>query len=318
MLSSSSSASEQQHQLEALRRYVKSETGAQNQSESTVRLFVTHSNLKNTSFLEIRFDLHSTVEQVKEKLISHCGTSASSMRLQLMMNDGKNGGRESVSCVLSDDSKKLGYYSPTDGMRLHVLDLDPTSFSANGWLEDVSKVEKYVMSDENYVKREGTFRQWAKQKREDDPTWTIQKEMAKMMNHSKIPLQQQHYEKIECAKHVIVGSRCEVNPGGKRGELCFLGKADIEGGDGEDEIDDENDDDNKQRNYYVVEMPSSLPKGYWVGIKFDEPVGKNDGKTPCGVVLIPNCPPLHGSFIRPDKVTCGDFPEIDDFGEDEL
>jgi tubulin-folding cofactor B len=61
-------------------------------------------------------------------------------------------------------------------------------------------------------------------------------------------------------------------------------------------------------------MPPSLPCGYWVGVKFDEPVGKNDGKTPCGKILIPECPPMHGSFCRPDRVICGnEFTEIDEF-----
>lgn len=41
---------------------------------------------------------------------------------------------------------------------LHVEDLDPTSASRNGWLEDTSKVEKYVMSDEDYNRRDGTYR----------------------------------------------------------------------------------------------------------------------------------------------------------------
>ena len=37
-------------------------------------------------------------------------------------------------------------------------DTDPTSASRNGWLEDTSKVEKYVMSEEDYNKRDGTYR----------------------------------------------------------------------------------------------------------------------------------------------------------------
>lgn len=37
-------------------------------------------------------------------------------------------------------------------------DNDPTSLSRSGWLEDTSKVEKYVMSEEDYAKREGTYR----------------------------------------------------------------------------------------------------------------------------------------------------------------
>ena len=86
---------------------------------------------------------------------------------------------------VSNDDAKLGYYSPLDGMRLHVIDTDPMSVSANGWLEDLSKVEKYVMSDEAYEKREGTYRQWARKKREEDPTWTLQKEQQKLRNQRK-------------------------------------------------------------------------------------------------------------------------------------
>lgn len=39
--------------------------------------------------------------------------------------------------------------------RIHILDLDPASFTASGWLEDISLVEKYTMTDEDYDKREG-------------------------------------------------------------------------------------------------------------------------------------------------------------------
>ena len=41
---------------------------------------------------------------------------------------------------------------------LHIIDTDPTSLSANGWLEDTSKVEKYVMSEEDYGRRDNTYR----------------------------------------------------------------------------------------------------------------------------------------------------------------
>lgn len=42
--------------LRALREYVTA-AGSQNQAESTVRLLVTHSNLK-AKFMEIRLDMH--------------------------------------------------------------------------------------------------------------------------------------------------------------------------------------------------------------------------------------------------------------------
>jgi dynactin complex subunit len=46
-----------------------------------------------------------------------------------------------------------------------------------------------------------------------------------------------------------VGDRCEVDLGAKRGEVMFVGKE-----------------------------CKGLPAGYWVGVKYDEPVGKNDGR----------------------------------------
>lgn len=360
--------------LEQLRLYVTDESSnSQNQSEHTCRLFVTHSNLHEMQFLEIRFDLRWTIGTVKEKLMTHCGTNASAMRLQLFddstnnnyntrfnsdnsVDDGRrsqqqqqqqfqnSGGNfksqqehSNRTTELSNDEAKLGYYSPSDGMRLHVIDTDPTSLSANGWLEDLSKVEKYVMSDEAYEKREGTYRQWARKKREEDPTWTLQKEQQKLRNQRKNGNNNNNnsneydiddaiaaakekmlttYASFECVRHVVSGSRCEVNPGGKRGVVCFVGKVkdtaqtgeeeEEEGKAEEVEVDLGKDD--------VVDMPPSLPCGYWVGVKFDEPVGKNDGKTPCGKILIPECPPMHGSFCRPDRVICGDeFTEIDEF-----
>ena len=41
--------------------------------------------------------------------------------------------------------------------RLHVVDLDPSSVTSGGWLEDTSLVEKYKISDEAYQKRDGQY-----------------------------------------------------------------------------------------------------------------------------------------------------------------
>ena len=190
--------------LAALRAYVTADTGAQQRAESTVLLTVTHSNLRAT-FMELRFDLHvrlppllltalalsnalvwcpqltgaasallqMTVLYVKEKLQSHVGSSIGAMRLQLKDERG------TPVAALDDDSRKLGYYSPRDGFTLHVIDVDAHSASAGGWLEDVSKVEKYTISDEAYAQRENTFRKFKDDKLRQDPSWTLQKEMDK-------------------------------------------------------------------------------------------------------------------------------------------
>lgn len=47
---------------------------------------------------------------------------------------------------------------------LHIIDTNPNSLSARGWLEDTSKVQKYVMSDADYDARENTYRQYKAQK----------------------------------------------------------------------------------------------------------------------------------------------------------
>lgn len=54
-----------------------------------------------------------------------------------------------------------------------------------------------------------------------------------------------------------------------------------------------------------------LPLGYWIGIEFDEPVGKNDGSVKGSRYF--TCTEGFGSFVRPTNVTVGDFPPVDEF-----
>ena len=119
-----------QADIQALKDYVKGPS-SQNQAESTVRMQVTHSNLK-AQFMELRLDLHvskslvvlqnrsvsqvqhicamqMTIGAVKHKLMSHTGSSPSSMQLQLKDESGN------LLDHLSDDSRLLGFYSPYNG-----------------------------------------------------------------------------------------------------------------------------------------------------------------------------------------------------------
>ena len=59
----------------AMREYALGETG-QARCDGTVLLHVSHSNLKNTFFHELRIDMHMSIEAVKRKLEFHTGTSA--------------------------------------------------------------------------------------------------------------------------------------------------------------------------------------------------------------------------------------------------
>jgi tubulin-folding cofactor B len=156
-----------------LRSYVRTDnTGMQARAESTVLLGVSHSNLKLTKFLEIRLDCHMSIERVKEKLMAHTGTSAAASRLTLKDCAGN------AVAEMNDDSKKLGFYSPQNGWVICIMDTDEYSLSLNGGLDDVTNVKKYEMSDEDYERRDNTYRAFKAKKLAADPTWTLEKEMA--------------------------------------------------------------------------------------------------------------------------------------------
>ncbi|KAF8735161.1 hypothetical protein AX14_002617 [Amanita brunnescens Koide BX004] len=55
---------------------------------------------------------------------------------------------------------------------------------------------------------------------------------------------------------------------------------------------------------YVGEPKFS--KGIWIGIEYDEPIGKNDGSVQGERYF--TCSQNYGVFVRPDKVKVGDYP----------
>lgn len=90
---------------------------------------------------------------------------------------------------------------------------------------------------------------------------------------------------------IPIGSRCEVEstePGlNKRGTVRFVGPTDF-GGAG----------------------------GVWVGVEYDEPMGKNDGSVQGKRYF--TCASNFGVFVRPDKVRLGDFAVEDPFADEEM
>uniref|UniRef100_A0A1D1XKB5 Tubulin-folding cofactor B n=1 Tax=Anthurium amnicola TaxID=1678845 RepID=A0A1D1XKB5_9ARAE len=172
-------------------------------ADDSVLLRVTHSNLKSFS-ADVRFYRESTVAAAKEKLWKKCGTSADSMRLELYDDSGAK------VCDLGEDSRPLGFFSPQDGYRIHVVDLDPASVTSGGWLEDTTLVEKYKISDEAYNKRDCNFRKFREK---------LASENTSLGN--KLP---DNYMEELCAS-IKIGDRCEMEPGEKRGVVKFVGKA---------------------------------------------------------------------------------------------
>ncbi|CAN1121120.1 Tubulin-folding cofactor B [Linum perenne] len=94
-----------------------------------------------------------------------------------------------------------------------------------------------------------------------------------------------NYMEEVCAD-MKVGDRCEAQPGEKRGIVKFVGQAE------------------------------PLGRGFWVGVEYDEPLGKHDGMVK-GTRYF-ECAPLHGAMVRPDKVKVGNYPERDPFEDEEI
>lgn len=257
-------------------------------AEGTVLLDVTH-NLLARRMVEIPFNLYSTVSVAKEKVYQISGSKPEHMTLLL------NG------ATPLDDTKLLGDYNVATGMLLHCVDDDPFSTAKGGALEDVSLVDKYVMSDEDYDKRENTYRAYKKKMLEKDPNWVpvhVAKARAAAAGEKKLP-QAPAEDPAETLSRVKLGLRCSVFPGDRRGTVMFVGEVpEIP----EPEVKDEKGE----------TVPT--PKRLWVGINYDDPVGKHDGVMKCKRYF--TCPNKHGAFVAPSFVKVGDFPELDPFASD--
>eukprot|EP00743_Colponemidia_sp_Colp-15_P002128 GILK01002310.1.p1 GENE.GILK01002310.1~~GILK01002310.1.p1 ORF type:complete len:247 (+),score=23.14 GILK01002310.1:54-794(+) len=238
-------------------------------SNTTVKVHVTHSHLQ-LQMPETRLDLNMTIRGVKDKLCMRTGTAAAYMTL--LLKDGSG-----AVITMSEDDKMLGYYGVRDNMTITVVDNDPHSLARGGGLEDLSQVEKYEISDSAYDTRDDTFRKF--------------KAKLQVANPSMFPVRPEtdpEYQ-LEAATQIAIGNRCEVQPGGRRGEVKFVGKIE------------------------------SMGPGYWVGVQLDEPTGKSDGSFKGERIF--ECAPKYGAFVRPEKVVVGDFPADDldlDLHDDEL
>ena len=68
---------------------------------------------------------------------------------------------------------------------------------------------------------------------------------------------------------------------------------------------------------YIGDVPEIPGTGPWVGVRLDEPVGKNDGNANGKKYF--DCPPNSGLFVRTDRIEIGEFAPLgldDDLGSD--
>lgn len=178
---------------------------------------------------------------------------------------------------IDNDEALFGSYPVDDECRIHVID---KSGGQTSELFDNSKVEKFELSDEAYEKRSESVRSFLKKQQ----LGRFNEEEAAKKKAELTSLEEQQKA---AAQAISVGSRCKVEVPGqptKIGTVMYVGTTEFK-------------------------------SGYWVGVKYDEPLGKHNG-TVQGKQYF-ECQAKYGAFVKPLSVTVGDFPE-EDYGLDEI
>lgn len=250
------------------------------QAQGTLRIDISHSNLLQR-WHDIVFDDNMTIDAVKTKLYRHGGTPNQHQELYL-----RKGGSDTI--FLMDTSKTLRYYGARNGMEIHIKDTDPHSLSLHGGLEDVSQVVKYEIAEEDYDKLENSVRaikRREKAKQEQAKAAAQAEREARGEELGSVPEEPEvNLEKLTA--DFPIDSRCEVQPGARRGAVAFVGKV-------------------------------TGIKGLFIGVRLDEPQGMNDGSGKDGTRYF-DCPgPKYGCFVKAEHITIGDFPERDPFASDD-
>lgn len=143
-------------------------------------------------------------------------------------------------CEMSDNDALLGSYPVDDGMRLHVID----NFNLCNEFEN-SKVEKFELTPEQYANKPDSLKAFLKKNK-------LGKYNEEEMKKRREQQAKEIADEEKLINDIKVGNRCLIGSGGqpegseRRGEVKFVGK--LEG-----------------------------LNGYWIGVQYDEPVGKNDG-----------------------------------------
>ncbi|GAX20367.1 hypothetical protein FisN_9Hh079 [Fistulifera solaris] len=298
-----------QEMKSALRHYVTA-PHCRNLPHDLVLVNLTYSNLQQ-QHLEIRLFRSVCLQEVYHVIHQKTGSLVDDLVLQLHVPG------EPVTTLPAyhdiDAQRPLGYFlSPsfvsTTTIRLHCIDTNPHSISAHGALENTALVEKYQLSDAAYRERPGTLYQWKQQQLRHNPQFSLQGhaqqhaalQQAKHAHRLGMPLPAGFRVTPEgvveavpttidtydatSVEHCVVGARCQVTPGQRRGHVAWVG--------GKEE-------------------------DYWVGIILDEPVGQNDGTFVKTGRRYFECDDKYGVYCRGKNVEVGDFPERDLFSDDD-
>ncbi|KAJ9118556.1 hypothetical protein QFC22_003776 [Naganishia vaughanmartiniae] len=219
------------------------------------------------TYSERRFDPNLTIGALKAKLESITGIPYSSQVLYRFSSPDDVGKEGAPGVVMQDDGRTLAEEGVTEWECISVTNINPNA-NPEGEFTDVSRVDKYEISQDEYEKRNDTVLQDLKARGLGRFAPPSAPNSAQSTHHA--------------TPEMIVGKRCIVRHLGAnedvvgdepRGTIEFVGRTEF--GKGNSQAED----------------------GDWVGVKLDEPTGKNDGS--------------------PERIVVGEWPEIDEFADEE-
>eukprot|EP00760_Papus_ankaliazontas_P038078 PhM_4_TR8848/c0_g1_i1/m.55976/K17262/TBCB, CKAP1, ALF1; tubulin-folding cofactor B len=171
-----------------------------------VKVDFTHS-VHPARVAEKRVQLSTTIGGLRAMAHTHFGTPPEAMRL--LLKDETGAVRADLT-ELEDDSFTFGQFFPVDGNIVHVQDTDPNAHARVAEYTDVSNVEKYEISEEDYEKRTDTARAFMNELRKAG--LAKQKEAEGDNNNNDVDL-----------TGLVVGARCKVFPGDRLGTIAYVG-----------------------------------------------------------------------------------------------
>jgi tubulin-specific chaperone B len=142
-------------------------------------------------------------------------------------------------------------------------------------------VEKFELTTQQYESRQDSVRSFLKNNKLGKYNEEEMKELEKKKEEAA-------KRELERAQKITVGSRCKVSTAKQPTRLGTV----------------------------MYNGPLDGKKGIFIGVKFDEPLGVNDG-TSDGKRYF-DCQPKYGSFVIPSSVEVGDFPEEEINFDDEI
>ncbi|ORZ29518.1 CAP Gly-rich domain-containing protein, partial [Catenaria anguillulae PL171] len=225
---------------------------------------------------ERRFDKAISIPQLKARLEPITGILAHNQHLLLVRDSDK----ATIATIQGDDSVMLGAFPVENFMVLRVIDTNPGAASTRNQYTDVSLVQKYEMEDDKYDRLQDSVRDFKRRNklgRFDDAK-------SSLSSDSSLPEPLCHRVNLNRNRKWVLRRRFLPSLFHshliKRGQVMYVGLTDFK-------------------------------QGVWVGVEYDEPVGKHNG-TVAGKTYF-TARNKHAAFVRPNRVQVGDFPELDLF-----